>query len=159
MLSFAGTMARFTGRAGDGLFTAIRDALVERRMPLSFLATDAEEVSLDPYYVRCVFVPVGRLFPYLNCRDLFSAGRWVVGGVGWVHIGMGSLATPSVSTLTVVITDLRVNTVWAIARFPSGACALDCGVRRCSRGIGLALSQYRNRSACWHPRARAYTVY
>ncbi|CAN0036064.1 unnamed protein product [Hapterophycus canaliculatus] len=52
MLSFAGTMARFTGRAGDDLFTAIRDALVERRMPLSFLATDAEEVSLDPYYVR-----------------------------------------------------------------------------------------------------------
>ncbi|CAM9116457.1 unnamed protein product [Scytosiphon promiscuus] len=52
MLSFAGTMARFTGRAGDGLFTALRDALVERRMPLSFLATDAEEVSLDPHYVR-----------------------------------------------------------------------------------------------------------
>lgn len=54
MLSFAGTMARFSGRAGDGLYTALRDALVERRMPLSFLATDADEVSLDPHYVRCV---------------------------------------------------------------------------------------------------------
>lgn len=54
MLSLAGTMARFTGRAGDELYTAIRDALVERRMPLSFLATDAEEVSLDPHYVRYV---------------------------------------------------------------------------------------------------------
>lgn len=50
MLSFA----RFSGRAGDGLYTAIRDALVERRIPLSFLATDAEDVSLDPHYVRCV---------------------------------------------------------------------------------------------------------
>lgn len=55
MLSFAGTMARFSGRAGDELYTALRDALVERRMPLSFLTTDAEEVSLDPHYVRCVF--------------------------------------------------------------------------------------------------------
>lgn len=54
MLSFSGTMARFSGRAGDELYTALRDALVERRMPLSFLATDAEEVSLDPHYVRCV---------------------------------------------------------------------------------------------------------
>lgn len=50
MLSFA----RFSGRAGDGLYQAIRDALVERRIPLSFLATDAEDVSLDPHYVRCV---------------------------------------------------------------------------------------------------------
>lgn len=55
MLSFAGTIARFSGRAGDGLYMAIRDALVERRIPLSFLATDAEDVSLDPRYVRCVF--------------------------------------------------------------------------------------------------------
>eukprot|EP00903_Cladosiphon_okamuranus_P021842 g20083.t1 len=54
MLSFAGTMARFSGRAGDELYTALRDALVERRMPLSFLATDAEEVSLDPHYVRAL---------------------------------------------------------------------------------------------------------
>ncbi len=58
MLSFAGTMARLSGRAGDDLYTAIRDALVERRLPLSFLATDAEEVSLDPHYVRCVRFPV-----------------------------------------------------------------------------------------------------
>lgn len=54
MLSFAGTIARFSGRAGDRLYMAIRDALVERRIPLSFLATDAEDVSLDPHYVRCV---------------------------------------------------------------------------------------------------------
>lgn len=54
MLSLKGTMARFSGRAGDGLYVAIRDALVERRLPLSFLATDAEEVALDPHYVRCV---------------------------------------------------------------------------------------------------------
>lgn len=54
MLSFAGTMARFSGRAGDELYTALRDALVERRVPLSFLVSDAEEVSLDPHYVRCV---------------------------------------------------------------------------------------------------------
>eukprot|EP00904_Undaria_pinnatifida_P000976 jgi/Undpi1/1087/HiC_scaffold_10.g04550.m1 len=52
ILSLAGTMARFSGRAGDGLYVAIRDALVERRLPLSFLASDAEEVSLDPHYVR-----------------------------------------------------------------------------------------------------------
>lgn len=54
ILSLKGTMARFSGRAGDGLYVAIRDALVVRRLPLSFLATDAEEVSLDPHYVRCV---------------------------------------------------------------------------------------------------------
>lgn len=54
MLSLAGTMARFSGRTGDGLYTAIRDALVERRVPLSFLDTDAHEVSLDPHYVRYV---------------------------------------------------------------------------------------------------------
>ncbi|CAM9598951.1 unnamed protein product [Ectocarpus fasciculatus] len=52
ILSFAGTIARFSGRTGDDLYTAIRDVLVERQMPLSFLATDAEEVSLDPHYVR-----------------------------------------------------------------------------------------------------------
>ncbi|CAB1097649.1 unnamed protein product [Ectocarpus sp. CCAP 1310/34] len=52
MLSLAGTIARFSGRTGDDLYTAIRDVLVERQMPLSFLATDAEEVSLDPHYVR-----------------------------------------------------------------------------------------------------------
>lgn len=54
MLSLKGTMARFSGRAGDGLYVAIRDALVERRLPLSFLATDAKKVALDPHYVRCV---------------------------------------------------------------------------------------------------------
>lgn len=54
ILSLAGTIARFSGRTGDDLYTAIRDVLVERQMPLSFLATDAEEVSLDPHYVRCV---------------------------------------------------------------------------------------------------------
>ncbi|CAM9417280.1 unnamed protein product [Ectocarpus sp. 6 AP-2014] len=52
ILSLAGTIARFSGRTGDDLYTAIRNVLVERQMPLSFLATDAEEVSLDPHYVR-----------------------------------------------------------------------------------------------------------
>lgn len=52
ILSLAGTMARFSGRAGDDLYTALRDALVESRMPLSFLSTDAAEVFLDPHYVR-----------------------------------------------------------------------------------------------------------
>lgn len=67
MLSFAGTMARISGRAGDELYTALRDAFVERRLPLSFLATDAKEVSLDPHYVRCVSRSM-RLPCYTACR-------------------------------------------------------------------------------------------
>lgn len=52
ILSLANTVGRFSGKAGNELYLAIRDALVERRMPLSFLTTDAREVSLDPHYVR-----------------------------------------------------------------------------------------------------------
>lgn len=72
MLKFAGTIARFSGRAGDELYTAIRDALVERRIPLSFLATDARDVSLDPHYVRCVCSSM-LLLCRLGCRDRFAA--------------------------------------------------------------------------------------
>ncbi|CAM9571206.1 unnamed protein product [Choristocarpus tenellus] len=52
ILSLAGTMVRLNGRAGDDLYHAIRDALVGHKMPLSFLASNAHQVSLDPHYIR-----------------------------------------------------------------------------------------------------------